>query len=286
MNPRPYLLAGPAATLLIGLLVCPLLLVIRVSLYQPANGRGFFMPGTWTLANHSALMDAHGLGLVGYTIAFGAMIAVVVVMVSFPLALFLRSLNFSLQRFAIAGITLPKFASVLVILFGLQQLLGDTGPVNRMLLTWGIVSEPLRMMRGLFGALLGEVFLILPYAVILLFVQVLEIDPILESSARGLGASRWQVFRRITLPLAMPGLVLAGQLALVWGMGAFLGPLLLGSPENTTLSVEIQRQAFEYGRWPRAAALSIQLILAIGICLGALTFLHNQVSGRRLGGDR
>lgn len=286
MNPRPYLLAGPAAGLLLGLLVCPLLLVARVSLYQPANGHGFFTPGTWTLANHSALWYGHGLGLVGYTIAFGAMVAVVVVIISFPLALFLRSLNSPLRRLALAGITLPKFASVLVILFGLQQLLGDTGPVNRMLLSSGIVSEPLRVMRGFFGALLGEVFLILPYAVILLFVQVLEIDPILESSARGLGASRWQVFRRITLPLSMPGLVLAGQLGLVWGMGAFLGPLLLGGPENTTLSVEIQRQAFEYGRWPRAAALSVQLFLAIGICLAALTFLHNKVSGRLAGGDR
>lgn len=286
MNPRPYLLATPAAGLLLGLLVSPLLLVARVSLYQPANGRGFFTPGTWTLANHLGLMDRHGFALVGYTILFGALVAVLVVMISFPIALFMRSFNSSMQRLAIATITLPKFASVLVILFGLQQLLGDTGPFNRLLLGTGIVSEPLPIIRRLFGALAGEIFLILPYTVILLFVQALEMDPILESSARGLGASRWQVFWRVTLPLSVPGLVLAGQLSLVWGMGAFLGPLLLGGPENTTLSVEIQRQAFEYGHWPRAAALSIQLILSIGICLGAFAFIHHKTFARVMAGDQ
>lgn len=280
MNAKPYLLAGPAAGLLLGLLVCPLLLVARVSLYQAATGRGFFTPGTWTLANHSVLLDGHGLGLMGYTIGFGCLVALVVVGISFPLALFLRSLYSPLRQVVLAGITLPKFASVLVILFGLQQMLGDTGPVNRLLLSTGIVGEPLRMIRGLFGALVGEAFLILPFGVIILFAQVLEIDPILESSARGLGASRWQVFWRVTLPLSAPGLVLAGQLSLVWGLGAFLGPLFLGGPENTTMSVEIQRQAFEYGRWPRAAALSVQLMVSIGICLGIVTLIGSKVLGR------
>jgi ABC-type spermidine/putrescine transport system permease subunit I len=56
-------------------------------------------------------------------------------------------------------------------------------------------------------------------------------------------------------------------------MGAFLGPLLLGGPEQTTLSVEIHRQAFEYGRWPRAAALAVLLVAAVGVCLAGYSLL-------------
>ncbi len=286
MKPGPYLLASPAAGLLLGLLICPLLLVFRVSLYQPANGHGFFTPGTWTLANHSSLLENHGIRMVVYTMAFGATVATVNGAISFVLALFLRSLNSSLQNVVFAGITLPKFASVLVILFGLQQLLGDTGPINRLLLASGIITEPLSMIRCFFGALIGEIFLILPYTAILLFAQVMEIDPLLETSARGLGASRWQVFRRITLPLSLPGLVIAFQLGLVWGMGAFLGPLFLGGPENTTLSVEIQRQAFEYSRWPRAAALSVQLIFAIGMGLSIIAFAKSKMTRRLVRGGQ
>jgi ABC-type spermidine/putrescine transport system permease subunit I len=269
----PYLLSAPAAGLLVALLACPLVLLARVSLYEPARGHGFFAPGTWTPANYASVTDGHGLGLLRYTVLFGAGVAGLTVAVAYPLALFVRSLSSPWRPVALAGILLPKLASVLVILFGLQLLLGEAGPVNRLLLAAGLAGEPLRLVRGPFGAVVGEAFLILPYAVLVLFVQPLGMDPTLEAAARGLGASGWQVFRRVTLPLSVPGLVLAGQLGLVWGMGAFLGPLLLGGPDETTLSVEVHRQAFEYGRWPRAAAAAALLVAAVGVCLAGYSLL-------------
>jgi ABC-type spermidine/putrescine transport system permease subunit I len=266
-------LSAPAAALLLGLLACPLVLLARVSLYEPAHGRGFFAPGTWTLANYAAVTDAHGLRLLWFTVIFGVAVAGLTVSVAYPLALFVRSLSSPWRRAALAGVLLPKLASVLVILFGLQQLLGDAGPVNRALLAAGVVGEPVRMARGPFGAIVAEVLLLLPYAVLVLFVQVRAIDPTWEAAARGLGASWWQVLRRVTLPLSVPGLLLAGQLGLLWGMGAFLGPLLLGGPEETTLSVEVHRQAFEYGRWPRAAAEAAVLVAAVVVSLVAYSLL-------------
>jgi ABC-type spermidine/putrescine transport system permease subunit I len=74
-------------------------------------------------------------------------------------------------------------------------------------------------------------------------------------------------------------LVLAGELGLVWGLGAFLGPLLLGGPSETTLSVEVHRQAFEYGHWPRAAAGAVLLIAAVGLCLAAYALLTRAARG-------
>jgi ABC-type spermidine/putrescine transport system permease subunit I len=261
----------------VALAACPLLLLVRVSLYEPARGRGFFVPGTWTATNYAAVTDAHGLELAGYTALFGTGVAGLTVLVAFPLALFVRSLSSPWRQIALAGILLPKLASVLVVLFGLQRLLGDAGPINRLLVVVGVTDEPFRLVRGVFGAVVGEVFLILPYAVLVLFVQLLSIDPTLEVAARGLGASSWQVFRRITLPLSRPGLVLAGELGLVWGMGAFLGPLLLGGPEEMTLSVEVHRQAFEYGRWPRAAAEAALLVALVGVCLAGYSLLTRRV---------
>jgi ABC-type spermidine/putrescine transport system permease subunit I len=252
----PYLLSTPAAALLLGLLASPLVLLVRVSLYEPARGRGFFAPGTWTPANYAAVADGHGLELLGYTVLFGAGVAALSVLIAYPLALFVRFLSFPWRHVALACVLLPKLASVLVVLFGLQQ-----------------IQQMLGLVRGPVGAVAAEVFLILPYAVLVLFVQLLGIDWALESAACGLGASRWQVFRRITLPLSVPGLVLAGQLALVWGLGAFLGPLLLGGPDQTTLSVEVHRQAFEYGRWPRAAAVAVLLVATVGACLAVYSLL-------------
>src|SRR5262249_31890486 len=158
-------------------------------------------------------------------------------------------------------------------LLGRQQILGDGGPVNRLLLATGLIGEPWRMVRGPVGAVVGEAFLIFPYAVLVLFAQVAAIDPTLEAAARGLGASWWQVFRRVTLPLSLPGLVLAGQLGLPWGMGAVLGPLLLGGPDEATLSVEVHRQAVEYGRWTRAAAAAVLLTSAVAVCLAGYALM-------------
>src|SRR5262249_53007770 len=152
----------------------------------------FFVPGTWTAANFLAVTDGYGLSLLGFTLFFGAATAVLTILVGYPLALFIRSLPPSGQRAALAAVLLPKLAGVLVIVFGLQQLLGDSGPVNRLLLAVGVVGEPVRLVRNGFGALAGEVYLILPYAVLVLAAQLLGIDPNLEAAARGLGASRWQ----------------------------------------------------------------------------------------------
>lgn len=262
----PFGLSAPAALLLAGFLATPLVLLARVSLFEPGTGYGFFTAGTWTTANYFDALDGFGIRLIGFTFALALGIAGITIPVAYFLALFIHGLSPVWQRITLAIVLLPKLIGVLPILFGIQQLLGDAGPVNHLLLTVGLIAEPIRMIRGIPGALIGEIYLILPYAVMLLVVQLGTIDPVLAQAAKGLGASPWSTFLRITLPLSAPGLALATQLTLVWGMGAFLGPLILGGPEQATLSVEIHRQAFEYGRWPRAAALAVLLTASVGIC--------------------
>lgn len=260
----PYLLSAPAAALLLGLLLGPLVLLARMSLYAPATGRGFYQPGTWTAANFAAATDGFGLRLIGFTVLFAAGVAVMAVAAGYPLALFLRSLTPTARRVGVAVLLAPKLASALVVMFGLQQLLSAAGPLSKLLVAVGLVGEPVTLSRTLGAALLGEVYLVLPYAALVILLQLHRIDPNIEAVARGLGASRWQAFRRVTLPLSLPGVVVAGQLAFMWGVGAFLGPLLLGGPERTTLAVEVERQAFQYGQWPRAAAGAV-LLLAAGM---------------------
>ncbi|MBX9624987.1 MAG: ABC transporter permease [Gemmataceae bacterium] len=277
----PYLLASPAGLLVAGLLLGPLVLLVRVSLYEPADGRGFFTPGTWTLDNFVAVADPAGLRLLGFTAAFGAAVAAASVGVGYPLALFVRSLGPTAKRIAVAAVILPKLASALVVMFGLQQLLSAAGPVSRALVALGVVPEPVTLSRSVFAALLGEVYLVLPYAVLVLLIQLGRIDPAWEAAARGLGAGRWQAFRRVTLPLTVPGLVLAGQLGLMWGVGAFLGPMLLANPADQTLAVDVHRQAFDRQNWPRAAAGAVVLTLSAA-GLGAAF----AVAARRLGGGR
>jgi len=246
---RQWLGLTPAAVLVGGCILAPLVLVVRVSLYEPAPGAGFYTPGTWTVQNYGLLLQSSGLNLLGFTLAFGVAVAVGVVAIAFPLALFVRRLSGRGRALALACVLLTKTAGLLAGLFGLQRLLP----------------------RGLAASVLAEIYLILPYALLTLFVHALSLKPELEQAARGLGARPAVVFRRVTLPLCAPGLLVAFQLSLMWGVGALLGPLFLGGPEEMTLSVEIHRQAFEYGRWPRAAVLSGGLLLLTGAALAIVS---------------
>ena len=80
----------------------------------------------------------------------------------------------------------------------------------------------------------------------------------------------------MTWPLSLPGLVSAGQLTLLWALAAVLGPLLLGSAQELTLGVEVQRQALENQRWPRAAATAIVLMLGLLVGIAFTSLLGRQ----------
>ncbi len=268
----PYLLAAPAALLLLLFLAAPLLLLVRLSLYESASGQGFYRPGTWTLHGYTEATSPYTVSVFLFTLALGIGVAGVCLLLAYPLALFLHGLPARLRSWALLAVLLPKLASVLVVIYGLQLILSSTGPINRLLLTLGIIHEPLLLTRNRIGVVVGEVYLILPYPVLILLTTLSRIDPALVQAARGLGATPWQAFRRVTLPLSLPGVVLAAQLCLVWGVGAFLGPLLLGGPEETTLAVEVDRQTFLNNRWPRGAVLALVLLLTAGSCLALLAW--------------
>jgi ABC-type spermidine/putrescine transport system permease subunit I len=262
------LLAAPAVVLLLSLLVGPLLLLFRVSLYEEAGSRGFYRPGTWTLGSYRFLLaDRYTHEVLLFTVLLGLGVTLLVLVLGYILALFIHGLPPGWKAAALALVILPKLASVLVVLCGLQLLLGSNGPINSLLLALGVISEPLMLHRNLVGVVVGETWLILPYAVLVLVAALDRIDPELARAARSLGAGPWQVFRRITWPLSRPGLILAGQLSLIWALGALLGPVLMGGPQETTLSVEVHRQGFERNNWPRGAATAVLAGATLVVCL-------------------
>ncbi len=263
----PLLLAGPALALLTALLAGPLLLLARVSLYEPARGRGFYTPGTWTASNFARLVrDSDFRAISSYSVGMGLVLTLMTLVIAYPLALFIHSLRGWQRTAAVTAVLVPKLANVLVIVYGLQFLLSSAGPINRVGLALGLLHEPVMLYRNRVGMVVGEVYLLMPYAILVLLAGLSRIDPTLAQAARGLGASRLQTFRRITWPLSLPGVTAAGQLVLVWALAALLGPLLLGGPSETTLAVEIERQALEYGAWPRTAATAILLVGTIAAC--------------------
>lgn len=267
----PWLLAVPALTLLLALFVCPLLLLVRVSLYEGAEGgTGFYRPDTWSVRAYTDLLgERFGRRFTVFTVALGAAVAALSVLIAYPLAFFIHRLPPRAKTLALGAVILPKLTNVFVVLYGVGLLLSNSGPVNRLLVFTGVTVEPVLLTHNLLGVLVAETYLIMPYAVLVLVPAFDRIDPALVRAARGLGAGPVTAFRRVTLPLSLPAVAVAGQLCLIWALGAFVGPLLLGGPEQTTLAVQVQKEGVEYGAWPRAAATAVLSLVTVAGCVAA-----------------
>jgi ABC-type spermidine/putrescine transport system permease subunit I len=270
----------PAALLLLVLFVLPMLLLLRVSLFEGGGqsgfgvgAGGFYRPGTWSLQAYGTLLgDFYFREVLGFTLALGAALATLSVLIAYPLALFIWRLSGKRKWLALGAVVLPKIANLLVVIYGWVLILSNEGPINHTLLRLGLIRQPLELLHNLAGVLIGETYLILPYAVLVLVAAFERIDPTLEAAARGLGASRWQTFRRVTLPLSARGVVLAGMISLIWGLGAFISPYLLGGPEQITLAVDVQKQAFENLNWPRAAADAVLMLVVVTLVVAVFGF--------------
>jgi ABC-type spermidine/putrescine transport system permease subunit I len=268
---RPYLLSLPAIVLLLGFFLAPMVQLVRTSLYEGGSrsgfgigGGGFYKPGTWTLQTYRTLLgETYFREVATFTVLLGVGVAGITLVIAYPLSLFIHRLPPRAKTLALTAVVLPKLANVLVIIYGLELLLSNSGPINGLLVGLGAASEPVMLYHNLLGVLIGETYLILPYAVLVLVAALDRIDPTLLPAARGLGAGSLRAFWRVTLPLSTPGIALAALLSLIWALGAFSGPVLLGSPQELTLAVEVQRQTFENINWPRGAATAVLMLITL-----------------------
>jgi ABC-type spermidine/putrescine transport system permease subunit I len=277
----PWLLAAPAVVLLVVFFLGPLILLVRVSLFESASGEGLYRPDSWSVQAYAELLgERFGRGIVAFTVVLGIGVAALSVLFGYPLALFIHSLPRRAKTLALCIVVLPKLANVFVVLYGVNLLLGNAGPINRTLFWLGATSEPLLLTHNLVGVLIAETYLIMPYAVLVLVLALDRIDPALTAAARGLGASQRTAFRRVTLPLSLPGVVVAGQLCLIWALGAFVGPVLLGGPEQETLAVRVQKEGQEHSDWPRAAATAVLSLATVAVCVALYAAPARRLRGR------
>lgn len=272
--------AAPSIVLLVTLLVWPMMFLARLSFCKGGGssgfgiGGGFYEPGTWTLKVYDTLLhEKYFWDVTGFTIWLGFVVTVICVVLGYPTAHFLWQLPKRWKPIGLACVIIPKLSSLLVTIYGLKIILGDHGPINEMLLQLGIIQKPLALQYTPTGVIVGKSLLILPYTILLIWGGLERLDRGLLSAARGLGASPWQTFLRVTLPLSLPALAAGAIISLIWGLGAFISPYLLGSPDEITLAVDVQRQMFENFNWPRGAGEGMAMLFTLAIIGGACTLL-------------
>jgi putative spermidine/putrescine transport system permease protein len=201
------------------------------------------------------------------TLWIAALVAAVTVALAYPLAVLLGQLRGLRFVLALYGVLFPLWISVLVRTFAWMLLLERNGPVNRVLQDLGVVDHPLALLFNDVGVVIGMVHVLLPYAVLPLYAATSRIDPRLLTASDGLGATPFATFRRVYLPLSLPGLVAAGAIVFLLALGFFVTPALLGGANAMTLPMLIASFVSDRLAWGLAAAAALSLLVIILLLL-------------------
>ncbi|ADI15576.1 ABC transporter permease [Truepera radiovictrix] len=178
-------------------------------------------------------------------------------------------------------VTIPFWTNLLIRTYCWILILRDTGLVNTLLLRLGLIEAPLTLLYTNGAVLLGLVYAYLPFMVLPLYATLERLDTRLLEAAHDLYAGRWQVFRRVTLPLALPGLVAGSVLVFVPSLGAFVTPQLLGGGKNLMLGSLIQMQFAASRNWPFGAALALLLLAFVLLALLLYARAQSRAAGPR-----
>jgi len=167
------------------------------------------------------------------------------------------------------GIVLGSVTMSLVIrALGWIGMLEIHGPVNTVLMALGVVSHPLRFLADSSGIAIGLIHGFIPLMTLTLLPVVQNIDPVFEDAAHGLGAGAFATFRRVVLPLALPGIFGGALMAFAICMGSFTTPAILGGGKFVVFAELIQEQIGVALNYPLAAALAAVLVVIVLVLLG------------------
>jgi putative spermidine/putrescine transport system permease protein len=254
------LLLAPSLALLACVFVAPLAAFMEYSFHRFRRGR---LTPDYNLDTYRRfLFDDYYHVIILDTLRVATSVTLLALAIGYPLAYAMWKIRRpALQRWLGLLIFSPILVSVVVRSYGWTVLLSDQGPVNWTLRNLGLASEPVPLVFNLTGVLIALTHVFLPFVVFPIFTSLSRLDPSLREAASDLGAGWWMTFRRITLPLSLPGVVAGAQICFVLSLGAFVTPALLGGGRVLVLPLQVYAATAEVN-WPVAAVGGLVLLLA------------------------
>ncbi|MCL4459918.1 MAG: ABC transporter permease [Chloroflexi bacterium] len=246
------LLILPASAFLTGLFAYPLMRIFMLSLFDP----------DLTLKHYAYLLQKPAyIAVLLNTFRLAFTVTLSCLVLGYPFAYLLANASPRVRNILMIAVILPFLTSLLVRTYAWMVLLGREGLINQLLLKSGLVSSPLQLMHNFIGVHVGMVQILIPYMILPLFSVMVGIDKSLLKAAYNLGATPFQAFWRIFLPLSLPGVAAGSILVFIISLGFFVTPALLGGLRDTTISMLIETQTSQLLNWGFASVLAVVLLV-------------------------
>ncbi|MCG1002824.1 MULTISPECIES: ABC transporter permease [Halobacterium] len=263
----------PVTLFEVAFFVVPFCILLRMS-FNAQSPNGFY-ESAWTLASYQEVLRSdllHDILLFSFKFAVIATVLSVIIGLFYAYAVY-RADGFK-RSILLFAVVLPLLTTLVVKTYAWRPLLSPDGVLNNVLLSLGVISTPISFAPGLFGAVVGQVYIVVPYSILSIYSVLSTIDWAVVEAARDLGASRPRSFVEVVLPEVLPGIAVATVVSFAWSVGAYAAPSQLGSGQQTTFAMYVEQIMLNQFNWPFGAALSVVMLgLMLVVSLAAFRLL-------------
>lgn len=226
--------------------------------------------GALTLHHFTAIWQSPLYRMVlGRTVQDAFLTTITALLLGYPLALFIARSSPKARGPMLMLVIAPMLINLTVRLFGWMILLNEAGPINNLLVATGLLDAPRKLLYTRTAVIIGLAAYTLPFVVLTAYGAIRRVDETLLQAAAGLGAGPWYVFRTVTLPLTMPGIISGATISFALGASAFIIPLMLGGPRDALLANYAYAAINTLGDWGTGAAIGIILLLLVMVVVAA-----------------
>ena len=256
------------------------ILIMLVYSFMPRGIYGGVEPG-FTLEHYARFFDPLYLDVLQRPFLWSVGCTIICLVLGYPVAYaIVRGGRW--RNLLLFLVVLPFWTSFLVRTFAMIFLMRDTGLINNWLLKLGLIDESLTILYTPFAVMVGLVYGFLPFMILLIYASLEKLDPSLLEAAEVLGARPRARFRRVTLPLSMPGVVAGCLLVFIPALGSFLTSDLLGGAKQMMIGNLVQNQFSSARNWPFGSAASF-IVMALVL---AAVMIYLRVKDQTGGGSK
>lgn len=275
------------------LFLVPFFIVLRISLIEAGNSGNPF----GTLMTYADGFVTLKIKLSAYlfiiedelyfltylsSLKYAAITTVLCLMIGYPFAYFMARSKPSIRPALLMAVMLPFWTSFLLRIYAWKGILSTNGLLNDLLLSLGLINEPLHILHTPVSLVIGMVYAYLPFMILPLYANLQKMDIRFLEAAANLGATPWHTFWLVTVPLSKSGIIAGSMLVFIPCIGEYVIPELLGGPETLMIGRVLWDEFFTNNDWPMASAVTVVVILLILIPMS----VFNKYQAEQQGGQK
>lgn len=257
---RGFFIGLPAYAYLILFFAIPLVLVFVYS-FASRSSTGRTLLEDWNLDSYARLLDPLVIEIFVRSFVLALVTTILCLLVSYPFAYYIATRGATVRNFLLILVMIPFWSNFLVRTYAWRFILGSDGLLSQ--ISQALGGDPVRILFTNSAILIGLVYGFLPFMVLPLYASIERLDWRLVEAARDLYADGFTAFRKVTLPLSMPGIVAGSILVFIPSLGAYVTPAILGGANTVLMGDYIVSQFLAARNWPFGSALSFAIMFVM-----------------------